>query len=238
MAGLFRKLASAFVEFDDPVEGAPSGVSDAGIEAELAGLETQATALMHEADVIAPTPLVATVLPAETLQVLSQTVDQVVTAAGIRDGIGSASRVLKMLVGLAQFPGPQQLAMLRALDAADDTWSEADVAADAEARRAALDVHLKRVEQARTLRVADLDVRHSRAQEARIRRLEEIDQDTALLMKQREVAITTCAEEAAAVERERRELELLVEQARSRMREGSTQLASLLGFFNGGPPPR
>jgi hypothetical protein len=241
MAGFFKKFASAFVQFDGQSSAAEAGgETSAALEAELAALEGQPTAL-GEASSAAPAapPPVEAMLPAETQALLALTPDQIFAEAGFVETPASAPRVVKMLAGLAQFPHPQQLAMLRALDAADDTWSETEVAQDAQNRQATLEAHLTRIEQTRQGRILALDQQAASAQETRVATLAEIDRQIADLMKLREEAITDCASAMAGVDREKRELELAAMDARNRTLAAAQQLGQLVAFFSaGGPPPR
>jgi len=242
---LFRKIASAFVEIDPkaaPAAAEPGGETSAALEAELAALEGSATTLPSGAGSqavvkLAPPPSAA--LPAETQSLLALTPEQVFSEAGFVETPASAPRLLKMLAGLAAFPPAQQLAMLRAMDAADDTWSEAEVSADAERRQKALEAHLSRIEQTRQGRASALDQQAAGAQESRVATLAEIDRQIAELMKLREDAITECAQQVAAVDREKRELDLAAMEARNRTLAAAQQLGQLGAFFTaGGPPPR
>lgn len=239
---LFRKIASAFVEIDPKAAAAaePSGETSAALEAELAALEggTSLDAPSGGSVVqLAPPPSAA--LPAETQALLALSPDQVFAEAGFVESPSSAPRLLKMLAGLAAFPPAQQLAMLRAMDAADDTWSEAQVAEDAQRRQQALEAHLTRIEQTRQGRAAALDQQAAAAQETRVATLAEIDRQIAELMKLREDAITECANQVASYDREKRELELTAMEARNRTLAAAQQLGQLGAFFNaGGPPPR
>jgi hypothetical protein len=244
MAGFFKKFASAFVDFDAKSASAEAtGESSAALEAELAALEGQpmgtgASGGAGAAAVqLAPVPEV--LLPAETQALLSLTPDELFAEAGFTETPASAPRVVKMLAGLAQFPHPQQLAMLRALDAADDSWSETEVTQDAQNRQAALEAHLTRIEQTRQGRLLALDQQAATAQETRVATLAEIDRQIADLMKLREDAITECANAAAGVDREKRELEMAAMDARNRTLAAAQQLGQLVAFFSvGGPPPR
>lgn len=241
---LFKKFASAFVEFDQK-GGArdaapPAGETSAALEAELAALEGQPTAL-GDAGLppvnLAPPPAAA--LPAETQALLALTPEQIFLEAGFIETPASAPRVVKMLAGLAQFPYAQQLAMLRALDAADDTWSEAEVTEDATRRQQTLEAHLTRIEQTRQGRVAALDQQAATAQQTRVDTLAEIDRQIAELMKLREDAITECANAVAGVDREKRELDMAAADARNRTLAAAQMLGQLVAFFTtGGPPPR
>jgi hypothetical protein len=243
MAGFFKKFASAFVEFDKSAAAnasAEAGETSSALEAELAALEGQPTALAEAglAPVqLAPPPSAA--LPAETQALLAQTPEQLFVEAGFVETPASAPRVVKMLAGLGQFPHSQQLAMLRALDAADDTWSEAEVTEDAQRRQATLEAHLTRIDQTRQGRLLALDQQAATTQETRVATLAEIDKQIAEMMKLREDAITECANTVAGIDREKRELEMAAMDARNRTLAAAQQLGQLVAFFTaGGPPPR
>lgn len=239
----FKKFASAFVDFDQkngPPAEAGGGETSAALEAELAALEGHPGALGDAgAAPVQLAPLPETALPAETQALLALTPEQVFVEAGFVESPASAPRVVKMLVGLGQFPYAQQLAMLRALDAADDSWSEAEVTDDAQRRQQALEAHLTRIEQARQGRIVALDQQAAAAQESRVATLAEVDRQIAEMMKLREDAITECAQAVAAFDREKRELEMAASDARNRTLAAAQQLGQLMAFFTtGGPPPR
>lgn len=242
---IFKKIASAFVEFQ-PGTGAGRGAAAepvptaSDIEAELAALEGQPT--MAGEVGAGPTPLAPPpdpTIPAETAALLGMTAEQVFVEAGLIDSQTSAPRILKMLFGLAQFPAAQQLAMLRVMDSADDSWSEAEVTDDAQRRQQTLEAHVVRIEHTRKARMVALDQQAAQTQETRVATLAEVDRQIAELMKLREQAITECAQAAAGIDREKRELDQASEQARTRILGTAQQLGSLIAFFTaGGPPPR
>lgn len=235
----FKKFASAFVDFEQSERAAavPSGEISSALEAELAELEGGATAPAAPAPPPPAPPEV--LLPAETQLLLASTPEQLFAEAGYIESPASAPRVVKMLTGLAQFPYAQQLAMLRALDAADDSWSETEVTEDAQRRQATLEAHLTRIEQARQGRLVELQQQAATAQENRVATLAEVDRQIAEMMKLREDAITECAQSVAELDREKRELEMAAADARNRTLAAAQQLGQLIAFFTtGGPPPR
>lgn len=245
MAGFFKKFASAFVEFDPPADGGapPEDPTAASIEADLAALQAVVASSSPKAAPAPPPPppppRPAVALPTEAAAIFSQSPEQVFAAAGFNDGPSTSPRVLKMLQGIAQFPAPQQLAMLRALDGADDTWTESDVVADAQRRCEALDAHLAAIEQTRQGRGIALDKKAEDAAAQRVAQLAEIDAQVAELMKLREEAVMSCAAAISAIEREKGELEQASQQARKNITEAAAQLNQLVAFFTaGGSPPR
>lgn len=249
MAGFFKKFASAFVEFEPttgqgaaPMEPDTSELELAALQAELGASRPQGPAsepppAPEFRPTPAPTP--STSLPADTAAALALTPDQVFAEAGFTDGVATAPRLLKMLVGLASFPATQQLAMLRALDAADDAWSEAEVTEDAKRRAAVLEAHLSRVEQSRQGRLAALDNRSASLQAERVSSLAEVDRQIAEMMKLREDLIMECAAATSAIDREKSELEQAAAAARKRTEDAAGQLSQLVAFFaTGAMPPR
>lgn len=133
----------------------------------------------------APTTPVKSGIQVAPQGAMSTSLDDVLASPGRN----SADMIIKLREGLAMFPEPQQLAMLRAMDGADASWDEASVIADAQARLDALDKHLDRVQ-------AD-----ARDQESRINALcadaiqdsqdkvSELDQQIAALQQARATAI-------------------------------------------------
>jgi hypothetical protein len=237
MAGLFRKIASAFVELDASgrsVEPAPSGDATSEADALIAQLEGTTSAAPPE-----PEPPPPSALSPDTAAVLGMSAEQVYGAAGLADGPSSAPRVSKMLAGLAQFPPPQQLAMIRALDAADDSWSEEEVLADARARQGALRDHLQRVERARADQLQALEQKTRDTQDLRQKTLAEIDAQMAELTKLREQAVADSAAALSDLDRQKQDVEVAADQARRGITEVVNRLGVLVTFFtSGGPPPR
>jgi hypothetical protein len=167
------------------------------------------------------------------------TPDAVYVSAGLADSPSASPRVLKMLTGLAQFPPPQQLAMVRALDAADDSWSEDEVLADARARQGALRQHLQNIERARADRLAALEQQTRETQELRQKTLAEIDAQVAELTKLREQAVSESAGALADLERQKQDVELAADRSRRTINDFVNHLGNLVSFFtSGGPPPR
>lgn len=238
MSGVFRKIARVFVEIDDSRTAASEAAPDS------AGLDPGADAaeLLARLDgTFAPTtstpaepsaPPVPSASP-DTSSVLDATEEQIFAQQGIADAAGSAVRVTKMLQGLAQFPPAQQLAMVRALDAADDTWSEAMVLTDARARQAALRAHLLKIEQARASRVAAIEQESRAAQATRAAQLTEIDGQIAELTRLREQAVAEAAQTLAGLEQQKQSVELGADAARRRLDEAIARFGALLGFFGG-----
>lgn len=92
------------------------------------------------ADVAKPVTVVPNVTNRSSA--IDASLSDVMALAGAKTGRNSAETIVKLKEGLAGFTEAQQLAMLRAMDLADDSWNETDVLADANCRVAALNQHL------------------------------------------------------------------------------------------------
>jgi hypothetical protein len=244
MAGIFKKVASAFVEFT-PEEGQPPGGSPGG-GGSLEDINRDAGDLLAQLgdSPRASAPSVATPgtrAPAggSPSSVMEMTADDVFAAAGLADAPSSSRRILKMLAGLSAFPLPQQLAMVRALDAADDTWSEPEVLADARGRQEALRRHLQAVEAEKAARVTDVGRRSQQVQADGQATVNEIDRQVAELQKMRQEALSQTASAVAALDGERQQVEAVAERAQKGINQVINGLGSLINFFTaGGAPPQ
>ena len=238
MGGFFRKVAGAFVEFEDSEE------SEAGSGASLDDITNDSAALLAQLESIQaeemapgsggtstgdaqPPPI-----PADG-SILSLTAEQVCAAAGIPEGPNAAPKVIKMIAGLAMFPPEQQVVMVRAMDAADESWSEQAVASDADARKAALQAHLQALEMERQTRIQALDAEIARKQETGRQVVAEIDAAIDDLSIQREGAISDTASSVEKLEQQKREVDAAASQATGGINHVINALSGLVQFFGG-----
>ncbi|MCG8422756.1 MAG: hypothetical protein MJE77_32985 [Proteobacteria bacterium] len=267
MAGFFRKVASAFVEFEDDEsdrESAPQATFDditrgtSELLAQLEGIQAAESGqpipepsqpdVGSSPDPVAPArppspPLAAGLTRASgtdaTAQrvesaVMAMTAEDVFLSAGIEDGPNSASRVLKLIAGLSMFPPEQQVIMVRAMDSADETWSETEVLADARARQSALRSHLQVLEDERNHQLESIDARIDNTRQTGAQVLDEIDRQIQELQSQREAAIAETTHAVDELEQQKREVETHAEHARHGITHVINALSSLLGFFADG----
>lgn len=119
-----KKFLSLFVDMgSERPDAAPSpDVGDADLEALLKRVESTLE------DAVPSEP------PEPEPTALEWTLDQVFEAGGVSGGRNNADTVLTLKTSLAQFDRDQRRAMVRAMDAADDTWDEASVVRDAKER--------------------------------------------------------------------------------------------------------
>jgi chromosome segregation ATPase len=139
--------------------------------------------------------------------------------------------LVKLIAGLSMFPREQQLTMVRAMDVADDTWSEAAVVKDAQRRQGILRQHLSRVAAERAQRMQELERTIGATKQNGEAVLAELDKRIAELHARRDQEAATTAAEVAKIEQQQRELEA----KETRSRQGAAQviqaLSGLLTFL-------
>lgn len=255
MAGFFKRVAGAFVELENTGGGTEAaGETEASLDeitretsALLAQLE-EASPTKAPASSYAPAAPAATAAPAgisapPVASVMQMNAEAVFQAAQVPDGPNSAERILKLIGGLAMFPPEQQVVMIRAMDAADETWSEPDVLEDARARQSVLRRHLQAVQEeldARTRRLEE-EIAATRAEQASI--CEEIDRQIADLQQKRQMALTDSTNTVNELQQKKAALEVEAENARRGITHVINALSQLITFFTGGragqtPPKR
>jgi hypothetical protein len=235
MSKFLRKVAGAFVVLDEsPSTGAepplPPGVEEITRETSslLAQLETRVPSSDPSAGGVVAGSAVAGSL-------LDLTAEEVFRKQAIEDSPNSSLRLLKLIAGISMFPKEQQLAMVRAMDLADDTWTEAAVVADARRRQGILREHLNNVAAERTQRTTALDQDIAQTRQSGEAVLAELDQRIAVLNARREQEAQTTASAIAQLEQQKHELE----QQERRSCQGTAQviqaLAGLLSFLGAAP---
>jgi hypothetical protein len=232
MSGIFKKMAGAFVQFDEP---AARQRDDEPRSPALDDISNDAGALLNQ---LGGTDAGAVPPPPAGTSPLTMVADEVFAAAGVSEGPNSARRIIKMLAGLSAFPPPQQLAMVRALDAADETWSEAAVITDARGRLAVLQKHLAVVEAEKTRKLAEVAARIQALQDEGKATVADVDAKIAELQQLRADAIAHTNQQVAEQEKERATVSSSAEGALRGMQQVMQAFSSLINFFTaGGPPP-
>lgn len=229
----FRKVASAFVVIDDPnsnnAQPAPAE------ESESHGLDD----ITHEAGTLLAQLEGRPTQPGEPAgegagaasSTMGMTAEDVFRHAGVSDTPNSALRVLKLVAGLSMFPREQQVAMVRAMDAADDSWAEGEVIKDAKQRQSVLRDHLKSIanERAKQVQTIASEIQNARSGGEAI--LAELDKRIAELYARREQEAATTASEIAKLEQKQRELEAQEVRARQGIAQVIQALGGLLSFL-------
>src|SRR5262249_38133530 len=137
----------------------------------------------------------------------------------------------RMIAGLSMFPPEQQVVMVRAMDQADDTWSEDQVLDDARRRQSVLRGHLQSVEEERAARIQALDAQIQSTQGQGRQLLEDLDRRIGELQIQREAAIADATAAVAQLEQQKKALEDQAEQSRRGITHVINALSGLMGFF-------
>ena len=243
MAGFFRKVAGAFIEVERSekarAEGKSAPAGDPNLEeitrgasellAQLENTQTQEGSRRPDAS---PAGDLAAVPPGQVSgSSMGLTAEQVFAQGGLDEGPHTAPRMLRMIAGLSMFPAEQQVVMVRAMDQADDTWSEDEVLDDARRRQSTLRSHLQSVEEERAARIQELDALILSTQGQGKQLLEELDRRIGELQIQREAAISDTTTAVAQFEGQKKAVEDQAENARRGITHVINALSGLMGFF-------
>lgn len=223
-----RKMASAFVVIEDRGER-PAGSGDLPVtDASLDDITQQTSSLLAQLE---SAPPLAAGSESPEGSVMDMTAEDAFRAAQLGDTPSSAPRVIKLVAGLSMFPRDQQLAMVRAMDAADDAWSEAEVVRDAKQRQRVLREHLTRIAQERTRRTDAINAQADEAKQGGSAVLAELDKRIAELSARREQEVLATAATLSQLEQQRRELEAREVRARQGIAQVIQALSGLLTFL-------
>jgi hypothetical protein len=230
---LFRKVARAFVVVDEEAPTEATTPSDGGGLDEITKDSSTLLAQLDGGSTSRSTNSLESVGGAER-GASELTADDVFRLAGVHDDANAATRLIKLIAGLAMFPKEQQLTMVRAMDSADESWSEDAVIADARQRVQVLRAHLDNLAQEReqTLTTLAGEIRHT--QEAGAAVTAELDRQIAELYARREREAADTATAVARLEQQQHD----VRQQEARARQGiAAVIQSLSGLltFLGAP---
>lgn len=131
---------------------------------------------------------------------MDYTLDEVFVEGGAATGKNSAETAIKLREGLVAFPEAQQIAMIRAMDSADDSWDEATVVADAKRRVLISDEYLKMVDADESNRIAKINTDCDAETQANQNRVADLDGQIAALKAEREQVIGQSAAARAAAD--------------------------------------
>jgi hypothetical protein len=239
MGGFFRKVAGAFIYLDEEAKNAQPRADEGQLDhvaldaSELINQLGHAAAPAPEAGGASPEALPPPPSGSSTMEL---TADQVFAAAALADGPNSAQRVLKIIAGLAMFPKEQQAVMVRAMDAADESWSEKEVLDDARRRQASLRNHIQAIEAEKTERLQWVAANAQSAEAEGRRSLETIDRQLAELQQLRAQTIASTTSALGELEHQRKQVEESAEKARRGITTVINALSELITFFTGSEP--
>jgi hypothetical protein len=244
MGGFFKKVAGAFVYLEDE-EGkkvAPGSAKTLEADDEADELIRRAARMTPESHAPKSTPPpIPKTAPTTSASAMAMDADEVYASAGIAEGPNSSQRLLKIISSLSMFPREQQALMVRAMDAADDAWSEKEVLGDARRRQSILRSHLQAIDTERKEKLDAVAARIDAAQADGKRRLEDIDGQISELQKLRQEAVAATASALTEFEMEKKQTEEAAEKARRSITAGVNALSDLITFFTGGetkPAPK
>jgi hypothetical protein len=233
---LFRKVARAFVVVDEEAAPEATATEPPSSDAPSPGLDDitrDSSTLLAQLDGGQAWNTAVTAGEAERAAA-DLTADDVFRLAGLKEDANASSRVVKLIAGLAMFPKEQQLTMVRAMDAADESWSEDAVVADARQRVQVLRSHLDNLAQERERSLAAIAAEVQRTQEGGAAVAAELDKQIAELHARRDREAADTATAVARLEQE----QLNVRQHEARARQGiAAVIQSLSGLltFLGAP---
>jgi len=239
MSGFLRTLAGALVSLESEPGRAASRATDpcrdrnALDSPELLKQLNSSRPTTPKAPSAAPRPEGAPLVPAS---VMDMTADQVFAAAELSDTANSGQRLLRLIAALAMVPKPQQAVMLRALDAADDTWSERELLEDARQRQATLRGHLQSIDAERHERLQRVAANAEAAQAESRRAIEAIDRALGELQLRREQTIARVTAELSELEQQRQHIEAAALRARRGITMVIDAFGALITFFIGDEP--
>jgi len=162
---------------------------------------------------------------------LEWSLGEVFQAGGVQGGRNSADTVLTLKASLSQFPDVQKRAMIRAMDAADDTWDEATVIQDAKKRLLVLQHYLGHIDKDEAARVATISQSTAETKLKNDALIAELDSQISTLQQQREglVAANIKADEQSAAQSDA--VRGKADARREEVRLRSEEYRHLVGFF-------
>ena len=235
MSKFLRKVASAFVVVDDD---ASATTETAGAEQEggLADMAKETSTLIAQLESRPQAEGVAAGAQTQT-DLLDWTAEDVFRDNGFQDSPNSALRLIKLIAGLSMFPREQQLAMVRAMDQADDSWSEADVVKDAQKRQALLRKHLARVAKVGEDRSNEIAAAVEMTNQNGRAVLAELDQRIQALYARREQEAAETATAVSKFQQQQQEVDARVARARQGTAQVIQALGGLLSFVGASQTP-
>ncbi len=242
-------MAGAFVELDDE-EGSSHAFDDIksdpeDILAQLKSSQASERGGSTTGEVAAPSVAPSGPPPGLTsssaatqpnLSVMMMTAEEVFSTAGVVDGPNSATKALKLIAGLAMFPAEQQVVMVRAMDTADDSWTEGTVLDDARARQSLLRSHLDAIASAKANQISTLESEITAAQKEGTNMVQDLEKQITNLQAKLAETVALTSEQISML----RQSITVVQNNSASAQKGISlvvnALSGLITFFSGGRP--
>lgn len=222
MAG--KSFLSLFVKVEDPDPSEATGMP--GNLPHSESIAGYGSALQSDEPTVAPAgpkPIARTAM--------DWTLAEVLEAGGAATDRNSAETVIKMRDKLASFPQDQQLGMIRAMDASDDTWDEATVVLDAQKRVAILDKYVGLVQADQTKQVAQIDAAFQATKLANEGQINDLDAQIAALQGQRAQVVTATQVAEAAAKDKSQAVKSRADGVLQTVADATARFKTLLTFF-------
>jgi hypothetical protein len=162
---------------------------------------------------------------------LDWTLDEVYRAGKAELGRNSADTVLKLRDGLRQLPPEQQLAMVRVMDKADETWDENHVLADAKNRVAILTRYLDFVSKDEEVQVAKATASSTAVSQEKTDQVEALDTQIKELQRKREDLVKVIAQAQADAEEQAQGVRAKADKVRELVKVAVDRYKEILTFF-------
>ena len=179
----------------------------------------------------APVQAAPTAPPPVRRTAMEYSVDEILVASGVEQGRNSAETVILMRAKLLAFPAEAQLAMVRAMDAGDDTWDEEHVVADAQKRVAALAKYTTLVGADETNRVNQIAANFADAKSTLDGNIADIDAQIKQLQASRETATQEIAAAQKAADTQTQAVHAQADGVRQTVVTATEKYKGLLQFF-------
>lgn len=173
----------------------------------------------------------------KNIHITSLNAHDVFNLSGLSDSPNSSLRIMKLIAGISMFPLNQQLAMIRAMDAADPSWTEPEIIVDAQKRILVLNEHLSKLELNRNELVSTFDSKIVAAKKDGEEKIKHIDEQIEQLQKQKISTTQEISETVTSLEKQKEELKNSSEITTKGIVKVSNALKQLLKFLSTGEPP-
>ena len=229
-----KSFWAGWVTFDDKPADAPASpaVPAPSSPARASVLAGPTPSKAFRSDWTGPTPTPSVPVPTVTPSTAMEwSLDDVFRDGGAATGKNSAETAIKLRDSLATFPETAQLAMVRAMDAADDSWTEADVLADAQKRVTILGQYSTLVDADENKRVAAAHAASAEFETNHATTIAKIDANIASLQADREHLVQEIAQANALAEEQANAVKVKAGQIRELVANAVARYQAVLKFF-------
>jgi len=168
---------------------------------------------------------------APTRTALDWTLEEVFRGGKAEMGRNSADTVIKLRDGLKNLPSEQQLAMVRVMDSADDTWDEVHITTDAKNRVAILTRYLDFVSRDEQIQVTKATEASTALSEATAAEVTDLESQIKLLQLKRAAKIEIIDKARADADVQAQSVKARADKVRQTVAGAIERYKGLLTFF-------